>query len=48
MNSNAMPAIVQIDTDNLKKKTTEAPNAVKNQVNKVAYNAAKIGSILDK
>jgi hypothetical protein len=30
----------------LKKNTNEAPNAVKNQVNNVAYNAAKIGSML--
>ena len=32
----------------LKKNTNEAPNAVKNQVNKLAYKAAKIGSILVK
>jgi len=28
MNSNAMPAIVQIDTDNLKKLTTEVKETV--------------------
>jgi hypothetical protein len=32
----------------LKKKTTDAPKAVKNQVNKVAYKAANTGSILSK
>ena len=32
----------------LKKKTKEAPKAVKNQVNSVAYKAAKTGSILSK
>jgi hypothetical protein len=30
----------------LNKKTKEAPNAVKNQVNNEAYKAAKMGSIL--
>ena len=32
----------------LKKKTKDAPSAVKNQVNKVAYKAAKTGFILSK
>jgi hypothetical protein len=32
MNSNAMPAIVQIDTDNLKKLTTEVKETVADAV----------------